>query len=228
MNNHTNGTQHIVNKAWSYAHVLRDDGLSYMAYTEQITFLLFLKMAYEQTQPPYNRKPIVPAKLGWPSLLEKDGDELEVHYRHVLEELGRRGGMLGEIFKKARQEIQNPATLKRLIVELIGAEDWLRMDADVKGNIYEGLLARGAAESPKGAGQYFTPRPLIKAIVDVMRPGPDDTVCDPACGTGGFLLSAYDYVAQHHGSDLDPDQKKHLCSGFVHGWGWCPTRPVWA
>ncbi|MEX0653495.1 MAG: class I SAM-dependent DNA methyltransferase [Phycisphaeraceae bacterium] len=218
-----NGSQHIVNKAWSYAHVLRDDGLSYMAYTEQITFLLFLKMAHEQTQPPYNRKPIVPAKLGWPSLLLKDGDELEVHYRHVLEELGRRSGMLGEIFKKARQEIQNPATLKRLIVDLIGAEQWLPMDADVKGDIYEGLLARSAAESPKGAGQYFTPRPLIQAIVDVMRPGPDDTVCDPACGTGGFLLAAHDYVARQHGSDLDPDQKKHLRRGFAHGWELVPN-----
>ncbi|MFA9479345.1 N-6 DNA methylase [Phycisphaerales bacterium AB-hyl4] len=221
--NNGNGSQHIVNKAWSYAHVLRDDGLSYMAYTEQITFLLFLKMAHEQTQPPYNRKPIVPAKLGWASLLAKDGDELEVHYRHVLEELGRQSGMLGEIFKKARQEIQNPATLKRLIVDLIGAEQWLPMDADVKGDIYEGLLARSAAESPKGAGQYFTPRPLIQAIVDVMQPGPDDTVCDPACGTGGFLLAAHDYVVKQHGSDLDPDQKKHLRRDFVHGWELVPN-----
>ena len=115
----SNASQQIVNKAWNFAHVLRDDGLSYMAYTEQITFLLFLKMADEQTKPPYNRKPIVPPALGWPSLLAKDGDELEVHYRHVLEELGRKPGMLGEIFKKARQEIQNPAALKRLIVDLI-------------------------------------------------------------------------------------------------------------
>ena len=104
-------TQQIVNKAWNFAHVLRDDGLSYMAYTEQITFLLFLKMADEQTRPPYNRPPIVPAGLGWASLLERDGDALETHYRHILEELGSKPGMLGEIFKKARPEIQNPATL---------------------------------------------------------------------------------------------------------------------
>ena len=104
-------TQNIVNKAWNFAHVLRDDGLSYMAYTEQITFLLFLKMADEQTKPPYNRKPIVPPSLGWPSLIKLDGDELEAHYRHILEELGKKPGMLGEIFKKARPEIQNPATL---------------------------------------------------------------------------------------------------------------------
>jgi len=219
----SNDTQQIVNKAWSYAHVLRDDGLSYMAYTEQITFLLFLKMADEQTRPPYNREPIVPPELGWPSLLAKDGDDLEVHYRHVLEELGRQPGMLGEIFKKARQEIQNPATLRRLIVDLIDAEQWSSMQADVKGDIYEGLLAKSAAESPKGAGQYFTPRELIKGIVDVMQPGPGDTVCDPACGTGGFLLAAHDYVTRHHGRELDPDQKKHLRQAFARGWELVPA-----
>ena len=112
----SNASQQIVNKAWNFAHVLRDDGLSYMAYTEQITFLLFLKMADEQTKPPYNRKPIVPPELGWDSLLKLDGEALELHYRRTLEELGKKPGMLGEIFKKARQEIQNPSTLRRLIV----------------------------------------------------------------------------------------------------------------
>src|SRR5829696_1644551 len=97
-----NDTQQIVTKAWNFAHVLRDDGLSYLAYVEQITFLLFLKIAHEQTLPPVSRKPIVPKGLDWPSLLAKDGDELEVHYRHVLEGLGRQPGMLGEVFKKAR------------------------------------------------------------------------------------------------------------------------------
>ncbi len=216
-NGNGNYSQQIVNKAWSYAHVLRDDGLSYMAYTEQITFLLFLKMADEQTKKPYNREPIVSPELGWPSLLKRDGDELETHYRHILEELAKKPGMLGEIFKKARPEIQNPATLKKLIVDLIGQETWLRMDADVKGDIYEGLLAKSASESPKGAGQYFTPRQIIRGIVDVMEPKPEDTVCDPACGTGGFLLAAYDKVIQTHGSELDPDQKKHLRTEFVHG-----------
>lgn len=214
----SNPSQQIVNKAWNFAHVLRDDGLSYMAYTEQITFLLFLKMADEQTKPPYKRKSIVPEGMDWASLMAKEGDELEVHYRHILEELGKQPGMLGEIFKKARPEIQNPATLKRLIVDLIDAEKWLSMEADVKGDIYEGLLAKSAAESPKGAGQYFTPRELIKAIVDVMQPKPDDTVCDPACGTGGFLLAAHDYVTEHHGKDLDRDEKKHLSTKFARGW----------
>lgn len=210
-------TASIVQKAWNFAHVLRDDGLSFMAYTEQITFLLFLKMADERTRPPYRGKAIVPEEYGWQSLLAKDGDALETHYRHCLEELGKQPGMLGEIFKKAKSEIQNPALLRRLIVELMDKEDWSRMEADVKGDIYEGLLAKSAAESPKGAGQYFTPRELIQAVVDCTQPGPDDTVCDPACGTGGFLVAAHDYVLKHHGRDLDKDQKRHLRRSFVKG-----------
>ena len=216
-------TRQIVNKAWSFCHVLRGDGLSYMQYTEQITFLLFLKMAHQRTRPPWNHPPIVPEGLDWPSLLVRDGEELETHYRRILTELPKRGGMLGEIFKKARQEIQNPATLKRLIVDLIEPEDWMSMRADVKGDIYEGLLAKSAQESPKGAGQYFTPRELIKAVVDCVRPGPDDTVCDPACGTGGFLLAAHDHVVREHGSALDPDQKAHLRTSFAQGWEIVPA-----
>jgi type I restriction enzyme M protein len=147
-----NNTQQIVNKAWSYAHVLRDDGLSYSAYTEQITFLLFLKMADERTSPPYNRSPLVPPTLGWQSLLERDGQDLELHYRHVLEELGKKRGLLGEIFKRARLEIQDPAKLRRLIVDLIDKEHWSSMETDVKGDVYEGLLQRSASESSKGGG----------------------------------------------------------------------------
>lgn len=213
----TNLSQQIVNKAWSFAHVLRDDGLSYLAYTEQITFLLFLKMADEQSKPPYNRKPLVPAKYSWQSLLKLEGDDLETHYRHILEELGKQPGMLGEIFKKARPDIQNPVTLHRLIIDLIEPVRWSSMDADVKGDIYEGLLKKSAEESPKGAGQYFTPRELIKAIVECVQPTAEDTVCDPAVGTGGFLLAAHDYVVEHQGSKLDKDQKKHLRTNFVAG-----------
>ena len=213
----TNQSQQIVNHAWNFAHALRDDGLSYMGYTEQITFLLFLKMAEELSSPPYNREPMVPKHLDWQSLLRLDGEELLIHYRHILEELGRQGGMLGEVFRRAKAEVQNPAILRRLIVELIDPIRWSAMDADIKGDIYEGLLAKSAEESPKGAGQYFTPRPLIRAIVEVMRPGPEDTLCDPACGTGGFLLAASEYVIQQHGSTMDLDQRRHLKSGFVRG-----------
>ena len=216
-------TQQIVNKAWSFAHVLRDDGLSYMAYTEQITFLLFLKMADELAKPPHNRTQLVPEGLDWPSLLSYSGDDLATHYRHVLEKLGEGSGMLGTIFSKARPDIQDPAKLRRLIVDLIDKENWTSLQADVKGDIYEGLLARGAAESSSGAGQYFTPRELIKAIVDVMQPKPNERIADPAAGTAGFLTVAHDYVVRHHGNNLTAKEKRHLRSGFARAWELVPN-----
>ncbi len=149
--------------------------------------------------------------MRWPSLLARDGDALEVHYRHVLTELGRGSGMLGVVFRKAQNRIQDPAKLRRLIVDLIDRESWLTLDADVKGDAYEGLLEKNAEDVKSGAGQYFTPRPLIRAIVEVMRPEAGMRVCDPACGTGGFLLAAYESIA---GSGLlDPDQKRFLRGG---------------
>ena len=131
--------------------------------------------------------------------------------------LGHQKGTLGVIFRKAINRIQNPALLTRLVRELINSENWLQMDADVKGDAYESLMERNAQDVKTGAGQYFTPRPLIRAIVDVMRPGPDDTLCDPACGTGGFLLAAHDYIVDRHPS-MDEDQKKHLQRSALHGW----------
>jgi type I restriction enzyme M protein len=203
----------IVNKVWNYAHVLRDDGVSYGDYVEQITYLLFLKMAHEGSTLLHEESPI-PEGYGWECLADKDGDELEVQYRHVLEELGRQPGMLGTIFRKAQNKIQDPAKLKRLI-SLMDGETWLEIDADVKGDIYEGLLERNAADVKSGAGQYFTPRPLIEAIVGVMRPGPETTICDPACGTGGFLLAAHNYVQTHY--QLDRDQKRFQRDGALRG-----------
>ena len=203
------GLQHIGQRVWSYADVLRDGGLSYGDYLEQLTYLLFLKMADEQTRPPWNQESPIPDDLDWPSLLAQDGDDLEVHYRYILTELGRQSGMIGIIFRKAQNKIQDPALLRRLIVDLIDREKWLVMDVDVKGTIYEELLERNAQDVKTGAGQYFTPRPLIGAIVDVMRPVPGETICDPACGTGGFLLATHDYVAEHY-PNLDSDQKRQL------------------
>lgn len=142
-------SQQIVGKAWNFAHVLRDDGLSYMAYTEQITFLLFLKMADEQSKPPHNRKSIVPAEFNWQSLKSRDGDELLNHYRHILEELGKKPGMLGEIFKRAKPEIQSPATLRRLIVDLIDAEDWSKMEADERATSMKDCSPRAPPNRPK-------------------------------------------------------------------------------
>jgi type I restriction enzyme M protein len=211
----SNHSKHIVDKLWNYCSVLRDDGLSYQDYLEQLTYLLFLKMADERTG--WGEEAIVPAGYDWPSLLARDGDDLEVHYRHVLEELGKKTGMLGLIFRKAQNRIQDPAKLRRLIVDLIDREEWSSLDADVKGDAYEGLLEKNAQDTKGGAGQYFTPRPLIRAIVDVMRPRPGDTIADPACGTGGFLLAAHDHVVAEHGEGLSRDQKRHLKYDAIRG-----------
>ncbi len=174
-------------------------------------------MADEQTKPPFDAEPFIPEGLDWPSLLARDGDELEVHYRHVLTELGRRTGMLGVVFRKAQNRIQDPAKLRRLIVDLIDRETWLTLDADVKGDAYEGLLEKNAEDVKSGAGQYFTPRPLIRALVEVMRPEPGMTICDPACGTGGFLLAAHEWISKNY-PYLDPDEKRALRFDALHGW----------
>ncbi len=206
----------VVQKLWSYCHILRDDGLSYGDYVEQITILLFLKMAHERTEPPWNQKSPIPKEYAWPALLAKDGDALEVQYRHTLEALAKQKGMLGIIFRKAQNKIQDPAKLRRLVADLIDREQWTQLESDVKGDAYEGLLEKNAQDTKGGAGQYFTPRPLIQAIVEVMRPGPADTICDPACGTGGFLLAAHEHIVKSHPS-LTREEKKHLKLSALHG-----------
>jgi len=211
-----NQSSAIVQKVWNYCNVLRDDGVSYGDYVEQLTYLIFLKMADEQTRPPFNKLPTIPKGYNWPSLLNKDGAELEVHYRLILETLSKESNTLGIIFRKSQSRIQDPAKLKRLI-ELINTETWVGLDIDVKGDIYEGLLEKNAEDIKSGAGQYFTPRPLIKAIVEVMRPGPNMTICDPACGTGGFLLLAHDYISNPGNYQLDVEQKRFLKSGAFKG-----------
>ena len=185
----------IVQKLWNYCNILRDDGVSYSDYVEQLTYLLFLKMAGEQTKQPFNT--VIPHELDWESLIYKDGTDLEAHYLDILQKLGKEGGLLGVIFRKAQNRIQDPAKLQRLI-QLINDETWRGMSADVKGDIYEGLLQKNAEDTKSGAGQYFTPRPLIEAIVAVMQPKPMQTICDPACGAGGFFLAAHDYIAKHY------------------------------
>lgn len=205
----TDTANRIVQKLWSYCNVLRDDGLSYQDYLEQLTFLLFLKMADERARLTGEAQPI-PGGFRWSDLAapEMEGVELEQHYRTTLAELGKQGGMLGLIFEKAQNKITDPAKLRQLIVELIGKEDWSAMAADVKGDAYEGLLEKNAQDVKGGAGQYFTPRPVIQALVECVRPQPGEVVMDPACGTGGFLLAAHEYLKQIPG--LNRDQKKHL------------------
>jgi type I restriction enzyme M protein len=207
----------IVQKLWNYCNVLRDDGMSYGDYVEQLTYLLFLKMADERAKPPYNQASIVPLQYGWGSLLNKDGDELFDHYRHLLEALGNEKGLLGLIFNKSQNKFQDPAKLRRLIMDLIDKENWSMMSADVKGDAYEGFLEKNAQDTKSGAGQYFTPRPLIRAMVDVMAPKPGETICDPACGTGGFLLLAHDYIVKHY-PNMTKGEKRKLKENTFKGW----------
>jgi type I restriction enzyme M protein len=202
----------LVSKVWNYAHVLRDQGIGYGDYVEQITFLLFLKMDQERSEL-LGEASIIPAKWRWEKLAPLSGDELELQYRHALEALAREKGLIGTIFRKAQNKLTDPAKLKR-VVSLIDAETWIGMGVDVKGAIYEGLLERNAAEVKSGAGQYFTPRPLIDAMVTVIDPRIGETVHDPACGTGGFLLSAYDHMK---GQSQDRAQQRKLREQSLSG-----------
>jgi type I restriction enzyme M protein len=210
-------TASIVQRVWNYCHTLRDDGVSYGDYLEQLTYLLFLKMADEYSKPPYNRKINIPKNLNWESLLNKGGAELEVHYVKILRELGKEKGMIGEIFFKSKNEIQDPAKLYKLI-QMIDDENWVVLGADVKGDIYEGLLEKNAEDTKSGAGQYFTPRALIKAMVECIKPEPMKTIADPACGTGGFFLASYDFISDEKKYKLDKDQKEYLKFKTFSGW----------
>ena len=205
----SNESATIVQKLWNFCNVLRDDGVSYGDYVEQLTYLLFLKLADEQTKQPFNKPSTIPVGLDWESLLEASGAELEAQYVKILRELSNAQGLLGVIFRKSQNRIQTPASLQRLI-RLINAENWSGMTADIKGTIYEGLLQKNAEDTKSGAGQYFTPRPLIKAMVTVMRPVPKQTICDPACGTGGFFLAAHDYISENYSSTMTREQKEFL------------------
>ncbi len=197
----------IVSKVWSFCNTLRDDGVGYGDYLEQLTYLLFLKMADEYTKPPHNRTFSIPKKYSWEKLVPLRGAELETHYTITLRELGKEKGILGQIFTKSQNKIQDPAKLSK-IVAMINEEQWLMMGVKDKGDIYEGLLEKNAEDTKSGAGQYFTPRPLIKAMVECISPEPMKTIADPAYGTGGFFLAAYDYIVDHN--KLDKAQSKFL------------------
>lgn len=182
----------LITKVWNYATILKDSGVAYTDYVAQLTYLLFLKMDDECTKI-LNQKSLIPEKYQWKNLKNLDGSELEQRYNKALEDLSKTSGIVGTIYSKAQNKIAEPAKLKKL-VSMVDEQTWMGLDVDVKGAIYEGLLQKNATETKAGAGQYFTPRPLIKAIVEVMKPTPDDTILDPACGTGGFLLEAYSYM----------------------------------
>jgi type I restriction enzyme M protein len=222
----------IVQKLWGFCHTLRHDGIDYGDYIEQLTYLLFLKMAAE-------RGVKVPKGCDWESLKIESGTKLTDHYSEVLRKLREEPGLLGDIFAQSMPRFNNPVNLKRIIT-MIDEENWSEMDVDVKGAAFEGLLEKAASEGKKGAGQYFTPRILIQSIVRVMKPDPravnDFKICDPACGTGGFLVCAYEWLMQitkgaidrriinriktktYYGQDLVPRPRRlSLMNLFLHG-----------
>lgn len=209
-------TAGVISKVWSFCGTLRDDGVGYGDYLEQLTYLLFLKMADEYAKPPYNRTSGIPEKYNWETLTTRKGAELEAHYIEVLQMLGREKGILGQIFIKSQNKIQDPAKLARVIA-MIDKESWVMMGADIKGAIYEGLLEKNAEDTKSGAGQYFTPRALIWAIVKCMRPEPLKTIADPACGTGGFFLACYDFLADDENYKLDKAAKEFLKTKTFRG-----------
>lgn len=215
-------TTTIISKVWGMCGPLRDDGVSYGDYLEQLTYLIFLKMSDEYTKPPYKRQTGIPAGCGWADMSDLKGAELEEKYKSILETLGQQGGTLGKIFKGATNKINNAVILYR-IVQMIDKEKWVSMSTDVKGEIYEGLLQKNAEDVKSGAGQYFTPRPLIQAMVECIRPEPMKTVADPCCGSGGFLLAAQSYLADPKHYNLDREAKEFLKKEAFRGWEIVPT-----
>ena len=207
-------TTSIISKVWGMCGPLRDDGVSYGDYLEQLTYLIFLKMSDEYAKPPYKRKTGIPEGYSWSDMNTLKGAELETKYKEILEKLSEQGGILSKIFKGATNKISNAAILSR-IVAMIDKEKWVSMSSDVKGEIYEGLLQKNAEDIKSGAGQYFTPRPLIKAMVKCIRPEPMKTIVDPCCGSGGFLLAAQDFIANTY--TLDREQKEFMKAEAFRG-----------
>lgn len=204
--------QSLIKKVWNMATVLAGVGVGFTDYITQLTYLLFLKMDEENVEL-FDEESAIPDNCNWNSLRELDGIDLLDHYEEVLKRLSQEEGLIGTIYTKAVNKIEQPVYLKKVIT-MIDEEDWLGMDVDVKGAIYEGILEKNGQDKKSGAGQYFTPRPLIKTMVDCIRPKIGETVCDPACGTGGFLLAAYDFMKPQ---SQDKTKRDFLRDKALHG-----------
>ncbi|MFT4143176.1 MAG: class I SAM-dependent DNA methyltransferase [Mobilitalea sp.] len=205
----------IGQKIWSMATVLMGFGVGKSDYLEQLTYLLFIKMADEYSKPPYNRNIGIPDDCEWEKLKKEKGAALFKHYQYVLDKMGRQKGSLQQIYAGAQNKVSDPAMLAR-IIQMIDAENWSSMSSDVKGDIYEDLLQKIAEDTKSGAGQYFTPRPLINTMVKCVRPEPQKTIVDPCCGSGGFLLAAKAYIEKNN--ILDKTQKSFLKFNTFRGW----------
>ncbi len=204
--------QALTKKVWNLATTLSGQGVGYTDYVTQLTYLLFLKMDAENEKL-FEETSSIPEGYRWSNLIELDGLDLIEQYEKTLKILSEQDNLIGTIFTKAQNKIDKPVYLKK-VISMIDEEQWLVMDGDVKGAIYEGILEKNGQDKKSGAGQYFTPRPLIQAMVDCIMPKIGETVCDPACGTGGFLLAAYDCMKQQ---SQDKDKRDFLNNKALHG-----------
>ena len=204
--------QSLTKKVWNLATTLSGQGIGYTDYVTQLTYLLFLQMDAENEKL-FEETSSIPEGYRWSNLIELDGLDLIEQYEKTLKILSEQDNLIGTIFTKAQNKIDKPVYLKK-VISMIDEEQWLVMDGDVKGAIYEGILEKNGQDKKSGAGQYFTPRPLIQAIVDCVQPKIGETVCDPACGTGGFLLAAYDCMKQQ---SQDKDKRDFLNNKALHG-----------
>lgn len=209
----TANTQTLTKKVWNLATTLAGQGIGFTDYITQLTYLLFLKMDDENVQT-FGEDSAIPEGYRWADLIDLDGLDLVKQYEQTLEELSGQDNLIGTIYTKAQNKIDKPVYLKKVIT-LINEESWLVMDGDVKGAIYESILEKNGQDKKSGAGQYFTPRSLIQAMVDVACPQIGETVCDPACGTGGFLLAAYDYMKPQ---SSDKAKQDFLRNNALHGY----------
>jgi type I restriction enzyme M protein len=203
----------VVGKLWGFCHTLRHDGIDYGDYIEQLTYLLFLKMADE-------RGIELPEDTDWPYLRKQSGTDLLDAYVEALRLLGKQHGMLGDIFSGAQSRFTNPVNLHKLI-GIIDETEWTALDTDVKAAAFEGLLEKAAAEGKKGAGQYFTPRPLIQSMVRCIKPDPraskDFKIGDPGCGTGGFLVASYEWLKNQTGGAFDRETALRIRKQTYYG-----------
>ena len=204
--------QTLTKKVWNLATTLAGQGIGFTDYITQLTYLLFLKMDNENVEM-FEEKSAIPEGYRWRDLMELDGLDLVKQYEATLKLLSEQENLIGTIYTKAQNKIDKPVYLKKVIT-MIDEEQWLIMDGDVKGAIYESILEKNGQDKKSGAGQYFTPRPLIQAMVDCLQPKIGETVCDPACGTGGFLLAAYDYMKAQ---SVDRDELMFLNNQALHG-----------
>ena len=204
--------QALTKKVWNLATTLSGQGVGYTDYITQLTYLLFLKMDAENEEL-FEETSSIPEGYRWSNLIELDGLDLIEQYEKTLKILSEQDNLIGTIFTKAQNKIDKPVYLKK-VISMIDEEQWLVMDGDVKGAIYEGILEKNGQDKKSGAGQYFTPRPLIQAMVDCIKPKIGETVCDPACGTGGFLLAAYDCMKPQ---SQDKDKREFLNNKALHG-----------